>query len=517
MANLLRSGVLAALCMMPALAAAQVRELPRVETTTGCFVQVPDAMAPSGGTDCGYVVVAQSRSGDVPGGEVRLAYMRIRAVGEATREPLFMLAGGPGKSIVTDDTLLLFRPELLGPVLATRDIVLMEQRGTFRSRPSLDCPEVHGVALDALTAGMDPESARALGQDRIGACIARHRAAGVDFASYNNVESAADVDDVRAALGYDRIVYYGSSYATLLGGYVMRAFPESLAAVILDGTDTQANRSWIENRALNAQWGIDNLTRLCADQQGCAGTFDIPALLEEALDLFDEGPITVSVPLPDGAGEAAEVQVTVTDGDLAQQIYALQTSKYGVSALPIELQQLVAGGREALGSVLAEAGVAAAVAAPDGTEIDNVSLMHAAMVCSDDAVRSIDEIRTEGAGRYAMLFARTAGAVYVDLCRLVDVPQLPDSFDVDVETDVPVLILSGGLDVQTPYFLSEQVASHLPRATHVIFPAGFHVQIANINRCAVRIARAFLDDPEVEPDAGCVAEEQPLPFVMPEQ
>lgn len=491
------------------------QDLPRVEAAPECFVQAPDTLAANGGMDCGYVVVPQNRANG-PDGEARLAYLRIRSAGEAVQPPLFMLAGGPGQTLIKDDMLLLFQPQLLGPALANRDVVLMEQRGTYRSKPSLDCPEALGVGLEALTAGLDSRSAEKLSLERLRACIDRHKTAGVDFASYNNVESAGDVDDMRAALGYDRIVYYGSSYATLLGEYVMRLYPDSLAAVILDGTETQTMQSWIESRAINAQWGIDNLTRLCTDQPGCNGAYDLPALVDAALDLFNDGPITLSVPLPEGTADTTEVEVTVTAGDLAEQIYGLQTSKYGVAALPAELMQLVAGGREAVGEALGTAGVTAAAAAHGSSEIEEMLLMHAAMVCSDDPVHSLDEIRTEGAGRYATLFANTAGKTYVDLCALIDVPQLPNSFDADVISDIPTLVLSGGLDVQTPYFQSEKVVESLSNATHVIFPAGLHVQIANVNRCATRVLLSFLAAPESTPDTACAAEEQPLPFVLPD-
>lgn len=515
MENPVHSGMFAAFGAMLFPVAVLAQNLPRVETVSECFVQTPEGLAANGGTDCGYVAVPQSRSGG-PEGEVRLAYMRIRAAGEPAQAPLFMLAGGPGQTGITDDKLLLFQPELLGAVLATRDVVLMEQRGTFRSKPSLVCPEAPGATFDALIGGMESEAARDMVLDRMRTCVARHEAEGVDFGSYNNVESAADVNDVRAALGYDKIVYYGASYATLLGEYVMDQFPDTLAAVILDGTETRSGRSWIENRAVNAQWGIDNLTRLCTGQPGCAEAFDIPALVDEALGMFDDGPITVSVPLPEGSADADEVDVTITADDLAQQIYALQTSKYGVAALPVELSQLISGGREALGQALGEEGVAKAIAERGDTEIGMMTLMHAAMVCSDDPVRSLDEVKSAGVGRYAKLFAQSAGTPYVDLCKVMNVPQLPDSLDQDVETDVPVLIFSGGLDVQTPYFQSEKVAERLLDTTHVIFPAGFHVQIANINRCAIRIAVAFLDAPETDPDLGCVADERPLPFVLPD-
>lgn len=240
-----------------------------------------------------------------------------------------------------------------------------------------------------------------------------------------------------------------------------------------------------------------------------------PVLLKAGLDLFEEGPITVSVPMP-GDDDAAPVEVTVTAGDFAEFLYGLQTSKYGVAALPMELTELVQGGRDLVGEMLAQQAVARAVAGRNDPEVEMTTLMHAAMVCSDDPVHSLDDIRIGETGQYAQAFARAAGQIYVDLCEVMNVRQLSDALDEDVQTDTPVLILSGGLDVQTPYFLAEEVASKLPQAKQAIFPAGFHVQLANINRCAMEVMKDFLRDLDGELATACVSEGQPLPFVLPE-
>lgn len=77
-------------------------------------------------------------------------------------------------------------------------------------------------------------------------CIARQTANGVDLAAYNNVGNAADVNDLPAALGYERIAFYG----TLLGQFVMRDSPEILELVVFDSTDALSAHSWIENHSI---------------------------------------------------------------------------------------------------------------------------------------------------------------------------------------------------------------------------------------------------------------------------
>jgi pimeloyl-ACP methyl ester carboxylesterase len=504
----------AAVCLVSLVASPVLAEgLPTVEALDTCFLDLPAEVTQSSGADCGYVVVPQSRSGGE--GEVRLAYMRLNARTPSDAAPLFMLAGGPGQALTGDAGILaLFQEALLGPVLDTRDVVLMEQRGTLRSLPHLDCPELWTAQREAVERDLDEEAARLVLRERVGECVARHRAAGVDLASYNTLENAADVNDMRRALGYDRIVYYGESYGTELGQNVMREYPDMLEAVILDGTAAITSTDWSADRSSFAQWGIENLTRLCAEDPDCAASYDIPALLDAALALFDDGPIETTYTLPDQPDVTFDL--TLTQDGFASFLHGLQTRKFGVVAFPALLNAYVTEGRDRIAQDMGAQRAQELLADPAALDAGMAILMHAAMVCTDDPTVSADDVVTDGVGLYERLFARNSAELYVELCGLLELPQLPTRADELPSADVPTLVLSGGLDVQTPYYVSQEVVDALPDATHVIFPAGFHVQVMNLNRCAISIMRDFVLDPASSPDLTCVDEVEPLQFMRPD-
>jgi pimeloyl-ACP methyl ester carboxylesterase len=102
------------------------------------------------------------------------------------------------------------------------------------------------------------------------------------------------------------------------------------------------------------------------------------------------------------------------------------------------------------------------------------------------------------------------------LCEIVGVPSLPDATDVDVTAAIPTLILSGGLDAQTPTFRSEVVARSLPNARLVVFPDGTHVQLGAINLCAAQIMTAFVRDPKGALPLACLDERRFPGFVLPD-
>ncbi|QZD91290.1 hypothetical protein K3148_03085 [Qipengyuania aurantiaca] len=76
--------------------------------------------------------------------------------------------------------------------------------------------------------------------------------------------------------------------------------------------------------------------------------------------------------------------------------------------------------------------------------------MHFAIDWADGSALSFGEIKAESVGRSARAFAKVAGQEYAEMCDKNGVAQLPDASDAEIESDIRVPILSGGLDVQTP-------------------------------------------------------------------
>ena len=471
--------------------------LPRFEPLDECFAQVPADLPLDLDLDCGYVVVPESRSG-AGSREVKLGVTRINSGQGTANSPLFMLAGGPGQAQINPAFFSLIQTELLGGILDARDIVVVEQRGTQHTDPFLTCPEADSAAWDVYEQGLTGDAATAYETGTIQACISRFEEEGINFDNFNSVENAADVNAVREALGYERIIYYGASYGAQLGQHVMRDFPEILEAVVLDGANSLSRKSWVEDRALDAQWGLDNLTALCEADEQCAQAYDVPALVDAALALFDDGPLPFTYTDPNDASLTIDVEVTAQD--MADYIYGQQGNRIGTFSLPAILWELTQGSTDEVAELLGTGKAGEILAGRSAPEGFITLLQHLAMVCSDDPVSSVDQVILDGVGAYAALHGQSTGEFYAELCPLINVAELPDSTDVDVTTDVPTLLLTGDLDVATPTFRSQIVADALPNATLVTFPGTTHVQIGGINLCAAQVMTQFVLDPTAELD-----------------
>lgn len=505
----LASALCAAVLIPPSEANAQAR----VEMRDTCFFDDAED-APSITQDCGYVIVPENpNQADSP--KIKLGFLRMPARTENPKAPFFMLAGGPGGTFIKPSTILLFGDGFLGPILDERDVVLLDQRGAPTAIPTLDCPELYGMPWEVQDRGLDEAAALELGRQVLGDCVESVRAEGIDLSQYNSVRIAADVDAARQALGYDQIVYYGASYGSQLGQHFMRDFPDSLEAVVLDGANSLSRKSWVQERVRDVDVATRKLAALCEADAKCAEAYDVPALIDQAMSLFDEGPIETTY--QDPANPETKLDLTLTEGDLASTIFGFQTGQIGIRSLPAVLDAILADGRTSAAAILGDQKGAGIIASRGATKGGEAILMHMAVVCSDDPVTKADDMIVDSdASAYARAYGQAVLEEYLEFCNAVNVPSLPDETDVDVTTDVPTLILAGDLDARTPVIRSELVAATLPRATIVEFPEGTHVQLGEINQCAGKILRAFLADPNVAPDTSCIADMPRRGFVLPD-
>jgi hypothetical protein len=92
---------------------------------------------------------------------------------------------------------------------------------------------------------------------------------------------------------------------------------------------------------------------------------------------------------------------------------------------------------------------------------------------------------------------------YLDLCDIWQVDTLPDRINEAVQSDKPVLLLSGQFDPITPPQFAELVDESLTNAYHIVDPYGSH-GIAFDGACISQVIQDFLNNPSIQPDASCL-------------
>lgn len=179
--------------------------------TAPSFVEKPCADARlAGAARCGMVRVPEDRSRG-GGRSIDLRVMVLPATGPRRFPPLFDINGGPGLPASTSAGFYLTAGT---GYRAGRDIVLVDQRGTGGSNP-LYCPELS--APETAYRPLYPEAAVATCRKRL--------ELKADLTRYGTADAVADLDAVRAALGYERVDLFGLSYGTTVALRYLATIP----------------------------------------------------------------------------------------------------------------------------------------------------------------------------------------------------------------------------------------------------------------------------------------------------
>ncbi|MFN8420465.1 MAG: alpha/beta fold hydrolase [Anaerolineae bacterium] len=226
-------------------------QLPRLEPAS-CWMELPEGVVEGENITCGYLIVPEDRS-NPSGSTIQLAYAVLSASTESSKsDPVIYLAGGPGGNAVGT-----IADWVEAPYLQDRDFILLDQRGTGYSLPSLNCPESE----------QEEENATQTCHDRL-------ISEGINLQAYNSVENAADVADLRLALGYEEWNLFGISYGTRLALTVMRDHPDGVRSVVIDSVYPPEISSW-EEYGVNTADVFHRLFEACANDQSAVATIPI--------------------------------------------------------------------------------------------------------------------------------------------------------------------------------------------------------------------------------------------------
>jgi pimeloyl-ACP methyl ester carboxylesterase len=435
--------------------------------------------------DCGYVTVPENRTSGSDR-TIKLAVLRVKAIGENPGLPVVRGSGGPGgPGLATNQAALMLHQ----PLLQNHDFVYFTQRGTKLAEPFLDCPAYNEAGPAGLAAGSTAEEIREARKAAYQACIEDFQAQGVDLSAYTTSENAADVADVSAALGYDKIVYYGASYGTQLGQVLAKEHPDLVAGLALDGVVPLTATKMIQ--VTDIPGSFTQIWDACAADAACNAAYPDPeGELRTVIDSLNAEPVTLTV---DVDGTPTDV---VVNGQTAMSALSEAMVQPGfIQQLPSVVYRMSAGDFQ-----YTLAPLVAARLEPE----DSANVQHYAINCSDDPMTqadiatAVDPVDPLYAGLVADQATRDA-----DACDALGLTQLPDSTDTPLTGDLPTLLIQGGLDPFTPVSGGDTVVEGLTKVTNVKFPGGKHVLVPS-NPCAVQILAAFADDPTSTLDTSCV-------------
>jgi pimeloyl-ACP methyl ester carboxylesterase len=463
------------------------------ETAKPVLALSPCSLPGVGGrAECGTLPVYENRAARA-GRKVGLKVVVLRATKPpAAPDPVFILVGGPGESATEGAAGVATE---FAAIRERRDIILVDQRGTGGSHP-LNCDLFgKGDDLQRLLGDFFPIEA-------VRSCKAALEK-DADLRLYTTPAAMDDLDDVRTALGPERINLVGGSYGTRAALVYMKRHPEHVRSAVLEGVAPTTDHIPLAIPR-DAQRAFDGVLSECTADSACHGAF--PNLAAEAAAVFARaaaGPVPAEVLHP-ATGDPVKVMLS---RDIVGEAIRYMTYQAGTAGLvPVVIHEAAGGNFGPLAEFALFARREIVASGSMG--------MYLSVTCAEDLpfIRPGEGEKAAAGtflGDYRLRQQRAACAIW---------PRgtVPDDFVKPIRSEAPALLIVGEWDPVTPPSLAEEAARTLPKGRVLVFPHGAHAQEGLEGAaCLDGLVGAFLEHPGAKDlDVSCIAKIRRGPFPL---
>jgi pimeloyl-ACP methyl ester carboxylesterase len=446
--------------------------------------------------ECGTLTVLEDRA-QPNGPTVDLLVVKVWPVGVDEPPPEF----GTGVGGNIGDPRLLSGGIATGATRWGRIVVQMEARGAGpHSSPSLRCVEADDLAVRSAGARSGDPELEAAFVEAVGSCATRLRTAGIEPAAYGVADTAADLEDLRVALGLDHWAGIGSEGTTsrVLFEYV-RMYPERVTAAVTD-SPWFPDVDDLTGGVIGTRTALAELFDVCSADPSCETSYPhLDQTWESALDRLTDHPIHTTY----RGGDGAPIAVLV---DAAKLLRAARFALGGdgpadVAELPATIAAAADGqATDWIVSTLAEDPTFCVGYRPFCTAQSGFSLgTYLTAFCGDQGSLIDDDALTnviDGDPVYDAVFARSP---YRAVCRAWDVPSSDPAIAEPVDTEVPLLMLSGQFDSFSPLPPAAAAADRSTTSWSVTIAAQTH-NVLGFAQCAGELRDDWRRHPTTRPD-----------------
>ncbi len=406
------------------------------------------------------------------GGEA-ISVLVAPEIAASGREPLYLLAGGPGQAASDLAPLL----NAFRPINRERAIVLVDRRGSGRSH-AFDCGFNTKVPtnLQILIRKLEkcytaqPELARSL----------------------NSRLAVDDLESVRKFLGHNKIILWGGSWGTRTALLYQQWYPQALEALVLDAVAPIETKVFLAASA--AEQALLNLQEACKRDAVCVSFGDWHRQLKNLLNNWTK---EQAQNFPDPLTGLPAVQ-SMEAPVLANAVRAALYNPTTAAQLPFAIQQTERG------NFLPLSGLVGLVSESSEAMAMGLTL---SVACAEEVHRiSTAEIAADTDDSFV-------GKAFIDPfvqgCAVWPVPK--QKYAKPQPRAHPVLLISGSADPITPPHYAQQQLGYLANKQHLIVGGGGHIN--SMRGCIPDLIAEFLDAPLKPLNDACVADIQRPPFM----
>jgi pimeloyl-ACP methyl ester carboxylesterase len=443
---------------------------------------------------CGYLTVPEDR-GKPDGRTIRLTVARVKAASATPQpDPIVYLEGGPGVS-----GLFAAPGNVLRGINADRDVIFVDQRGTYHDDPFLPCPEIDVFLAKSFGEHFSDPATGAQSNAATQACRDRLASTGVDLASYDTAENASDIADLRVAMGIKEWNVYGVSYGSDLALTLLRDHPEGIRSVVVDSVVPPNLVNLMDEFWPGAATGYKAVFNACAAQAACAAAY--PNLADEftaTVNRLAKEPVTVAA--QDASG--ATVQLNIDGYQFANLIIVQSGAPGSFAGIPNMIHRMAMGDPEPAAKSMANY-VPAPGLSGSGLQWGAMCREYASHTSPAQALAKAKAALPQFPDEVLKLLPQVPR--YFNDCAIWNVGQAPQEVHAPVVSDVPVLLMGGTFDGITPVAWQDEVTPGLKNSQVVPIPGVGH-QVIRETPCAQSVMTAFIDNPNVPVDRTCITQ-----------
>jgi pimeloyl-ACP methyl ester carboxylesterase len=399
------------------------------------------------------------------GGSGKTITIHVAVLPSLARNPesnaVYFFAGGPGQAASDIGGLV----SALGDLRKSRDVVLVDQRGTGKSK-TLTCdaaaadPNIDPLAqaLNASDDAMQRDWAK---------CIATLKG---NAATHRTDDYIDDLELVRKALGHDKINVWGGSYGSRVALRYMKRYPQSIRTAVLDGV-APTSLHLPDDALATSEAELRSALDACAASEGCARAYpNILATFDRLLNELRTKPQAVSLMHP-ASGKL--VNGTVSDRTLVTLIWPMLYMPEGSRMVPSLIAQAAQGNFAPLAATMSASSIG---------EGDISIAQRFAVMCAEDMLNRTPTPNP----RFQAL-----NELFYGFCKGFPSGKVGPEFFEPTTSDLPTLLLSGAHDPVTPPSQGSLAARTLPNSKHIVVAGVGH--ITSPLPCVRRIITKFIE------------------------
>ena len=426
---------------------------------------------------CAFVSVPEDHGNTQNGKTIAIHVAVLPSLARrAEPDPVYFFAGGPGQAASDIGRIV----SALGDLRKHRDIVLVDQRGTGKSKtltcvenmPGAGSKDTQTDSLRQMLTATDVEMER----DRL-LCLATLKG---NPAVHRTDDYIDDLELVRKAFGQQKINVWGGSYGSRVALRYMKRYPNSIRTAVLDGV-APTTLHLPDDALQTSEAELRSVLAGCAASVGCNQAYpNTLATFDALLAKLKATPVRTQIAHP---GTGVTINATISDRTLVSLLWPLLYQPEATRLLPSLIGQAASGNFTPL----------AATATASSIPSENLAgALRLSVLCAEDML-----------GRTPVPNPRFDSITQLFYAACKDFPhgKVAAEFFEPTISDIPTLLLSGNHDPVTPPSQANLAAKTLSQHKQIVVMGMGH--IVSIHPCVRRVLTQFVDAGVVptKPDA----------------